>query len=128
MALISLRNNLALSPRCRIILQEKPTRVGRIIHFRLAKWAEGNYFVNMQYKGLNAIAKRLGVSTGKLRRRYKELQYPMYIMRGVGTRILFVSNDQLIALWEQEQIKRCAENYKPGQRRQDRLARKDYAA
>ncbi len=79
----------------------------------------------VQYIGCRAIAKRLGISNSTLLRKFKQRNYPAYLIRIKGNGVRWVSNDDLIFAWEREQVKKCSQAYRTGQRRSDRMQRDD---
>lgn len=73
------------------------------------------------YKGLRAIAARMGCSEGQIRNMISDdRQFPCYLKRLRGTAIIWTTNDDLIYGWELEQCRKTRESYRKGKRKQDR--------
>jgi hypothetical protein len=73
------------------------------------------------YEGLRAIAARMGwksPSTAIIA--HLRDNFPMYLKRGKGTKLNWVSNDNLIFCWEVQECRRTRQVYRKGHRRQQR--------
>jgi hypothetical protein len=80
----------------------------------------------MQYRGLRAIAKRMGwTHPYQVVRKAMQSDFPAYLERGRGTAIHWVCSDDLIHWWEREQAKRTKASYRAGKRRDDRFRQRD---
>jgi hypothetical protein len=61
------------------------------------------------YYGLEAIAKRMGISVTTLLGWWRSSRFLMYRRRR-GPRLVWYTNDDLIRQWE---LKKCMKDYKP---------------
>jgi hypothetical protein len=82
----------------------------------------------MQYVGLRAIARQMGVSTKSIIRMHVKEGFLMWQKKGKGTRINWVSDDDLIAFWKIEQSRKSAREYRIGHRREDRTRKRQNAS
>ena len=74
-----------------------------------------------EYFGLRAIAKRKGwKSTATPIVYHLRENFPMYLVKGRGTKINWVTNDDLLYRWEMEQCRKTRESYRKGHRREQR--------
>jgi hypothetical protein len=79
------------------------------------------------YRGLTAISKRMGWSISKTIRVANGVTQTVgalaYLERGRGTRVIWITTDDLIHCWQSAQCIATKAHYRYGKRRQDRMAK-----
>jgi hypothetical protein len=74
-----------------------------------------------EYRGLRAIAERKGWKSASTPIVYCLRDgFPIYLVKGRGTKINWVTNDDLIYRWELEQCRKTRDSYRKGHRREQR--------